>query len=264
MVHCQHMKKDILIGSAVLIVVIIGIIGYAALRPRSAEAPVAADASGLPAGAYEEHAAYYDIAANYATSTPLLALVSSSADSAAVGLMKQFVADTIAQFKKDGNFANLTAEDISMMGFDQGRKETLNIVYLVASSLHTASYIFTTYEDTLGAHGNTFFHTFTFDTKTGKALSLSDIFLPGSDYLATLSTKSRALLPGVIGDGADTGMISSGTTPDEKNFSNFFFDNADFVVLFDPYQVAPYAAGPQTLRIPVTALADILKPEYRQ
>jgi hypothetical protein len=257
------MKKDIAIGSSALLLVLLIILGYAAFHPQPAKAPMAADRSGLPAGQYQEHAEYYAISANYATSTPLLSSVSTDADAAAIASLKQYVADTIAQFKKDGNFANLTAEDIKMMGFDKGRKETLAIVYLIASSAHTVSYIFTTYEDTLGAHGNTFFRTFTFDTKTGNALSLSDLFLPGSGYLETLSAKARALLPSVIGDGADTGMIMSGTTPDEKNFANFFFDNADFVILFDPYQVAAYAAGPQTLRIPVSSLTNILRPDYR-
>ena len=147
------------------------------------------------------------------------------------------------------------------MGFDKGRKETLQITYLIASSAHTVSYIFTIYEDTLGAHGNTFFHTFTFDTGTGASLSLADIF--SSSYLDTLSSISRTKLPSVIGDDADPAFINNGTTPDEKNFENFFFDNRDFVVLFAPYQVAAYADGPQTLRIPLSELSSILKPEYR-
>ncbi len=257
------MKKDTLIGAGAILVVLVGIIAYALLRPLPAKAPGTADASNLPAGSYTEHAAYYDIAANYATSTQLLTSVGASADAAAIAQMKNFVGSTIAQFKTDGKFDSLTAQDIKMMGFDQGRKETLNIVYLIASSPRTVSYIFTVYTDTLGAHGNTSFHTFTFDTTTGASLALSDVFTPSSPYSSTLSSLARTMLPGIIGDGADTGMIDSGTTPGNKNFENFFFDNKDFVVLFAPYQVAAYTAGPQTLRIPVSQLSSILKPDYR-
>lgn len=257
------MNKDTIIGALAILLALIGIIAYALLRPLPAKAPAIADRSGLPTGGYVEHAAYYDITASYATSTPLLASVGADADAAAVATMKNFVASTIAQFKADGNFANLTARDVQVMGLDKGRKETLNIVYLIASSSHTVSYIFTIYQDMLGAHGNTVFHTFTFDTRTGALLSLSDLFVPGSSYLATLSSTSRAALPTIIGEGADTNMIANGTMPEEKYFQNFFFDNKDFVVLFDPYAVAPYAAGPQTLRIPVSELANILKPDYR-
>ncbi|HUY05188.1 MAG TPA: RsiV family protein [Candidatus Paceibacterota bacterium] len=257
------MKKSTLSGIAAILVILGSIGFYAATRPLTATAPGTTATMALPDGGYSEHAAYYDIAANHATSTPLLAAVGPAANAAAVALMEKFVGDTIVQFKTDGNFANLTANDIHMMGFDQGRKEKLQIVYLIASSPRTVSYIYTTYEDTLGAHGNTFFHTFTFDTTSGAALSLADLFVPGADYLGTLSSIARAKLPAVIGKNASAQMLDSGTTPEDKNFANFFFDNKDFVILFAPYAVAPYSSGPQTLRIPVSELGRILKPEYR-
>lgn len=254
------MNKDTIIGAIVLIIIFVGIIIYAAFRPAPAKAPgTVENAPALLGGGYVEHAQYYDIAANYASSTPL----AEPANSAAVALMKSFISDSIVQFKTDGNFANLTPADIATMGFDQGRKETLQITYLIGSSPRTVTYIYTTYMDTLGAHGNTFFHTFTFDTVTGAPLGLADIFSPGADYLGKLSAESRAKLPGVIGQGYDMNFIKDGTTPDEKNFVNFFFDNRELVILFPPYQVAPYSFGPQTLRIPLSDLTSILKPEYK-
>jgi len=247
------MQKNTLVGAAVILVILAGTVLYAAMRPMPAKAPT------LPEGGYTEHAQYYDIAANYATSTPL----SGNANTAAIALMQSFVADTIAQFKADGKFGSLTSEDITMMGFDKGRKETLNIVYLISSLPRTVSYIFTIYEDTLGAHGNTSFHTFTFDTASGVPLSLADLFLPGTDYLGKLSALARERLPGVIGQYGDAAMIASGTAPEDKNFENFFFDGNNLIILFSPYQVAAYAAGPQTLRIPLSELSTILKPAYR-
>lgn len=252
------MERNTLIGTGVLILILAGIIAYAAMKPAPAKAPVEA-ALPLPAGSYIERADYYDITTNYATSTPL----TGDADAAAISLMQNFVSDRITQFKTEGNFANLTAEDIKMMGFDQDRKEKLQIVYLIASSPRTISYIFTIYEDTLGAHGNTYFKTFTFDTTSGKSLALADIFTPSSPYLDTLSKISRAELPGILRDNADSTFINEGTTPEDKNFANFFFDNKDFVILFAPYAVAPYAAGPHTLRIPVSDFALIFKRAYR-
>ncbi|MFI5260192.1 MAG: RsiV family protein [Candidatus Paceibacteria bacterium] len=257
------MKKGTALGIIVILIALAGILFFAATKPFPAKAPGTAAIAALSGNTYIEHAPYYDIAANYASTTPLLDGAGTAANAAAVATMKKFIGDAITQFKTDGNFANLTAADVQTMGFDKGRKETLQITYLIASSLNTVSYIFTTYEDTLGAHGNTFFHTFTFSTNTGAALALSDLFLPGAPYLDTLSTISRAKLPGVIGDQADTAFIKGGTTADEKNFQNFFIDNKELVILFDPYAVAPYSAGPQTLRIPLTAIANILKPEYR-
>lgn len=256
------MKQNTLIGSLAAVAILIGLIGYAASRPTPASAPDApATANAIPEmSPYAEHGTYYDIAANYPTTTPLRA----SADSAARASMRAFIAGQIDQFKKDGNFDHLTAEDIKMMGYNQGRKQTLDIKYLISSSPRTVSYIYTIYLDTLGAHPNGFFKTFTFDTQTGKELSLADIFAPGADYLTTLSSLSSVALTKNMQDLASPEMIAAGTKPETKNFENFFFDNADFVLLFSPYQVAAYAAGPQTVRIPLSNLSSVLNPEYRQ
>ncbi len=255
------MQKDTIIGISTLMVVILAVVAYTALRPTSAEAPInttVSPALGVTGDGYFQNATYYDITAQYASSTPL----SGAANASATALMKNFVDNTIAEFKTDGNFDHLTTEDISMMGFDKGRKESLKIVYLESSSARTVSYIYTIYTDTLGAHGNSDFRTFTFDTTTGAGLALADIFVSGANYLDTLSQLARARLPGIIGDRYDMNAIKDGTTPIEENFKNFFFDNHDLVVLFPPYQVAAYSEGPQTLRIPLSLLTN-LKSAYK-
>lgn len=261
-VHWLYMQRNTYISIAVVLVVIAGITLYVVLHPVPT-GPAGEAAIILPAGGYSEHTKYYDISASYATSTPLLKSAGASADATARSLMLGFVRDTIYKFKTDGNFANLTSTDIKAMGLDQGRKETLQIIYRVASSPHTVSYIFTIYEDTLGAHGNTFFRTGTFNMKTGAPLALANIFSPGTTYLNTLSSISRAKLPGIIGQGADMTFIKNGTEPKAENFQSFYLDANNFIILFDPYAVAPYSSGPQTLRIPLSQLSSILKPEYR-
>lgn len=254
------MNKQTIVGGVVVLALLGSIMFYALTKPVPAQAPGAGtSAIDLPDTSYSEHAKYYDIETYYASSTPL----SGAANTAAVALMKDFIARTIAQFKTDGNFENLTAADIKTMGFGEGRKETLKIVYLIGSSARTVSYVFTIYTDTLGAHGNTDFKTFTFDTTTGKVLSLADLFAPGSDYLGPLSKLAREKLPTIIGENSDAATIAGGTTPVEDNFKNFLFDNRDLLILFPPYQVAAYSEGPQTLRLPVSLLSSVLKNEYR-
>lgn len=271
------MKKDVLI-STVAILALLGLVFYGATKPSPAKAPI--EESSLPDSKYVESAEYYDIVTNYpsrlgaidaadASSTPLLSKVSKEADAKAIAIMKSFVSDTIAQFKTDGNFAHLTHTDVKTLGLGPDRKEKLQITYLIASSAHTQSYIFTVYTDTLGAHGNISFKTFTFNTdpsmssgQAGSALALSDLFQQGN-YFDTLSSLARAKLPANIGENANTNMIIDGTKPESASFENFFFDNKDFVILFAPYQVAPYSAGPQTLRINTSELSNLLKPTYR-
>ena len=237
------MNKKV-IGGAVLLVVVAAFAAWALRAPS----PSRLNPPILSGTAYTEHTPVYDIAANYASSTPL----GAEADKAAIASMHGFIGDTIAAFKAA---APATAEK---------RKETLLIRYLISSSPRTVSYIYTVYEDTEGVHGNTRFKTFTFDVVTGKELALSDLLERRSDYLETLSRISRTKLPEVIGPTADTTFIEKGTTPEDKNFKSFFIDNADIVFLFDTYQVAPFAAGPQTLRLPLSTFSNILKPIYYQ
>lgn len=251
------MKNQIWVGYAVVVVVLTGIVWLALARP------VTAPTKSAESGVITETAQYYTVKAAYPSETPLKKSASTSADSAAVASMKQYELDTIAQFKSDGNFANLTAEDVEMLGFDQGRQEAIDIEYTATSSPHTVSYIFNEYADTLGAHPNQYYKTFTFDSSTGAELSLSELFTSNSTYLKKLSELSRAKLATMLGPDADQAYIASGTVPDDTSFQNFALDATNLVLIFPSYQVGPYVIGTQTLYIPRTELKDILKPEYR-
>ncbi len=230
------------------------------LQPDPLTEPIGANGNSAPAtGRIDEQAPYYDIAATYPTETPL----PGAGGKTALETMRSFINTTIAQFKIDGNFANLTEKDLEMLGYTDGRKQALQIGYVSATSPHTVSYVFTIYADTLGAHGNTEFKTFTFDTETGNLLSLSDLFTPGAPYLTELSRVSREQLSKTLEVPTDDPMLITGTEQNAANFSHFFLDDTSLVLLFPPYAVAPYAAGPQTLALPRTELKDLLKLEYR-
>ena len=176
--------------------------------------------------------------------------------------MQSWVKNSIDEFKHLGNvdLDSISPAQAQQMGLGGGRKYKFQITYLFGSSPHTLSYIFTMYQDTGGAHGNTTFKTFVFDKDSGKLLTLDDIFT--GDYLKTLSSLSSAYVTKNLGDFADARMIADGTKPDTKNFQNFFFDNGIFAILFPPYQVAAYAAGPQTVRLNASGLSSILNPRY--
>lgn len=211
-----------------------------------------------PPKTVKEEAEYYDIEASYPSGTPLSEEVSPAADDKAVTILRSFIDGEVRRFKENGNFNNLTDTDIAMLGYEDGRKQLLEISYEEHLSEGTVSYVFTLYQDTLGAHGNTFFRTFVFDTKTGEGLVLHDLFSSDA-YLDSLSGMSRNALMASLGEFADTGMIDQGTTPYEDNFQAWYLDGDALVILFPPYQVAPYAAGPQKVRILLSELADILK-----
>ena len=214
-----------------------------------------------------EEAPYYTVDAIYPTQTTLATSAGTQADQVAVATMKAFVDGEIAQFKKDGNFPHLSAEDIQMLGLGE-RKYAIGIEYKTYQSASTLSYVYQIYVDTGGAHPNTYYHTFTFDKKSGVELSLSDVFVTNAPYLQTLSDTSRATLPGMIAKmesvttaEVDIEYIKSGTKPEKEAFQNFYFDGNRLVIIFPPYQVGPYVLGMITLPIPTENLKD-LKPEY--
>lgn len=235
----------------IVLVLAAGFIWFIQTRPP-------ASPTELTKSPYTEESPYYEISIEFPTETAL----KGPSNDAAVLRMKAFLSDLVGTFKENGGFQNLTAEDTRMRGFDQGRKESLKVLFFESVTPNTDAYVFTIYEDTGGAHGNTLFKTFMFDKNTGTELKLGDLFQPGTAYLTELSRLARAKLPPTIGEYADSGMIASGTTPEEQNFSNFVFDGKDLLILFPPYQVAAYAQGPVTLRLSNSDLRNLLKQEY--
>jgi len=256
-----------IIATVAIIAILCSAALYLFLKPSTVNAPTdtVTDASAQPVGHYEEHESYYDIDATFPTVTPLRESAGAKADETAVATMRSYIINTVEQFKKDGNFANLTPEDTKTLGLDTTEvKYDLQINYYSAVSPHTVSYIFESYSYTLGAHGNTFYRTFTFDINTGKELLLVDLFAANAAYLDTLSVTSRDMLLKNIDENLyNADFAIDGTTPINKSFANFFLDPTSLVIIFPPYAVAPYAAGTQTLAIPRTELQSVLKLKYQ-
>lgn len=97
-----------------------------------------------------------------------------------------------------------------------------------------------------------------YDLANSREVTLDELFLPGSDYLMTLADISKAELAT-----RDIGFesFSTGADPLPENYTRWNLSNEGFlVVTFDEYQVAPYAAGPQTVTIPVSQLQTIVNP----
>lgn len=217
----------------------------------------------LPPKVIEEHGQYFDIKVSYPAETALKGALSAEADLEAVALMEDFVEESVREFKKQGNFENLTPEDVQIMGLSEDRKESIQIAYEEIKGENTVSYVYTLFVDTLGAHPNTFYRTFTFDLKTGLELDIASLFVPRSDYLRRLSAISQFELAKSLGEFANVEYISQGTKPEALNFQSFAIEGDTLVLLFPPYQVAPYAAGSQEVSIPLEQLEEILKPEYK-
>lgn len=96
-----------------------------------------------------------------------------------------------------------------------------------------------------GPHDSLWLETFMFDPKTGQQIDPLSLF--GSDEAAVLqklSADARARLPEMLMMEPDDIMLEDGTEPKRENFMNILrTSDHEAVIYFEPYAVAPWAAG---------------------
>jgi len=112
------------------------------------------------------------------------------------------------------------------------------------------------------AHPNSYSDVLNYDLKNGKQLKLADLFKPGARFVQAIAIysigdlKKQAKDKGLLDD-----MIESGAAPVAKNYLSWNITKKGIGINFDPYQVGPYAAGPQYVIVPYTTLKDLINPE---
>ncbi|HZI62984.1 MAG TPA: DUF3298 and DUF4163 domain-containing protein [Pyrinomonadaceae bacterium] len=146
------------------------------------------------------------------------------------------------------------------MGSDLGIGYTINLAQddLVSVQFDVGSY----YQG--AAHPNSYTETLNYDLKNGRQLKLADLFKPGSKYLQTLSTLCIADLKKQWKEKnaeVTEDMLKDGSAPTAKNYESWTITKRGIGINFDPYQVAPYAAGPQFVMVPYSALKELIKPD---
>ena len=107
------------------------------------------------------------------------------------------------------------------------------------------------------AHPYHYTRTFNYQLSTGRELTLAQLFLPGADYLKVMADYCRAELQQRLGDD----FFVDGADPKPENYHNWNLSSEGLIITFDEYQVAPYAAGPQTIAIPYKVLEGVVDPQ---
>ena len=112
------------------------------------------------------------------------------------------------------------------------------------------------------AHPNSYSTVVNYDLKNGKQLKLADLFKPGAKFLQAIATYCIADLKK---QGKDKGLldeeIEKGASATAKNYQSWTITKRGLGINFDSYQVGPYAAGPQSVLVPYSALKDLINPE---
>jgi hypothetical protein len=115
------------------------------------------------------------------------------------------------------------------------------------------------YTYTGGAHPNTYSGTFNFDMQTEEELTINDVLIDGGIQRISMLAigQLQEKLQGI--DPELSAWIEEGAAPDEENFREFTLGGEMLTIYFDPYEVAPYAAGPQIVNILYISIEDVLK-----
>ena len=109
-----------------------------------------------------------------------------------------------------------------------------------------------------GAHGNGYTNYFCFERLSGNRLFLNDFF---SD-MAMLQKIAESMFREEMDIPENDSLNDHGFWFENDQFAlneNFCFRNDNLVIVFNPYEVAPYAAGTISLEIPFSELEGILK-----
>ena len=114
------------------------------------------------------------------------------------------------------------------------------------------------------AHGNSLTTVLNYDVKNNRKLALSDLF-SAKNYLSVIANYCMKDLRDRAKRDSDSmideEMMKSGASPHADNYRAVAITKKGLWVTFDPYQVAAYAAGPQYVLVPYSALKEIIKPD---
>jgi Protein of unknown function (DUF3298) len=124
----------------------------------------------------------------------------------------------------------------------------------VWSSNTTRSVSFETYEDLGGAHPNTWYKTFNYDTVHNRAIAFADLFVPGTNPMNALFSVVQKKLE------AEMGMptpVSESDGMDPSHYQNFAITPTDVVFFFDRGELMGGAAGAHSVSLRRNAIPPL-------
>ncbi len=106
------------------------------------------------------------------------------------------------------------------------------------------------------AHPGHHFRVFNYDLKNDEPISPDETLMNSTQMLKFLSEACLKSL-----DKPDFPLFPEGLEPKYSNFQNWNLTKTGLRISFDPYQVAPYAAGPQEVIIPYADIKELVRPD---
>jgi hypothetical protein len=150
--------------------------------------------------------------------------------------------------------ANMRRQD----GDDSDKWELLGDFTFSQPSTNAISIVSEIFTYLGGAHGLTDFVSHNYDVNSGKKLNIKDIFQYPDTAIKLMSTWCIKVLTKRLSDEGwdDMKMLQEGAAPNLNNFSCVSLTPEGISIIFQQYQVAPYAAGYQRVEMPLNELSS--------
>lgn len=146
-------------------------------------------------------------------------------------------------------------EDAQNYGYE-ARPYSLFIDYDISyNEKNIISITSTYYQYTGGAHGNTLTETSNINLKTGEKIELKDLFKQGVNYKKIITEEIKKQM--ALNDKFYSNAAAELETISDNQ--SYYIEEGGLVVYYQPYEIAPYAAGAPEFRIPFTMVKDSLK-----
>ena len=123
------------------------------------------------------------------------------------------------------------------------------------ASATTKSVSFEIYSDFGGAHPDTWYKAFNYDTVRNRPLTFADLFAPGSDPLTAILPVVQKQLEAEMGMPAPV-LDNAGL--DAANYQNFAITQTELVFFFDRGALMAGAAGAHTVHVPRNAIPPLI------
>ena len=163
------------------------------------------------------------------------------------------IADTFEQNIEEGIFTSIA--ESGPFAFSSSDSVELQADYSVSRpSAKALSITFELWNHIGGPHANLDVVTLNYSLINGQRLQLADIFGKPDEALKLMSNWARETLSKRYGAGR-TKMLFHGTEPLIENFSSLTLTPEGVSIHFQPYQVATWEMGVQTVDMPLEALA---------
>lgn len=207
---------------------------------------------GFTEAMLEEETPTYTVELSYPqTSTTSPRALAETVDST----ISQFINNTVTDFKRNYASSEVFGSATSTLGSSWDIQETAHGVQpLTITMVPYASG---------AAHPNPYLRTFNFSLETGEDLSLAELF---EDDTAPLETIAQIARERAVASEGERGFefseewLREGTEPVQANYNVFTVGKDALTFYFNPYQIAPYAAGIIEIDVPYSELDTLELP----